>query len=57
MLPAIGDRPAAQALSDALERIAGRYGQGTVDMVAMQLELPASCSRQPCGVGAEVSAR
>jgi transcriptional regulator GlxA family with amidase domain len=39
MLPAIGDQPAAQALSDALERIAGRYGQGTADMVAMQLEM------------------
>jgi putative intracellular protease/amidase len=39
MLPANADRPAAQALSHALERIAGRYGQGTADMVAMQLEL------------------
>lgn len=39
MLPAIGERPAAQALNDALERIANRYGRGTAEMVAMQLEL------------------
>jgi putative intracellular protease/amidase len=39
MLPAMADQPAAQALSDALQRIAGRYAPGTADMVAMQLEL------------------
>ncbi len=38
LLPAIGDRPPMQALDDALEAIAERYGQRTTDVVAMQLE-------------------
>ncbi len=40
LLPAIGDRPPMQALDDALEAIAERYGQRTTDVVAMQLEYP-----------------
>jgi putative intracellular protease/amidase len=39
-LPPIGDRPPAQALDDALQAIEGRYGSGTADVVAMQLEYP-----------------
>jgi transcriptional regulator GlxA family with amidase domain len=39
-LPAIGGRPPAQALDDALRGIARRYGTGTVNVVAMQLEYP-----------------
>jgi putative intracellular protease/amidase len=38
-LPAIGDA-AATALDDALRAIAARYGGGTADFVAMQLEYP-----------------
>jgi putative intracellular protease/amidase len=37
-LPAVGDRPPAGALDDALRGIADRYGQGTADFVAVQLE-------------------
>jgi len=39
LLPAIGGRPPAQALDDALNGIESRYGTGTADVVAMQLEL------------------
>jgi putative intracellular protease/amidase len=39
-LPAIGQRPPARALEDALDRIAGRYGVRTANFVAMQLEYP-----------------
>jgi putative intracellular protease/amidase len=39
-LPAIGGRPPAQALHDTLAGIESRYGSGTADVVAMQLELP-----------------
>lgn len=42
VLPAVGDRPPAQALDDALSGIAARYGAGTADLVAMQLEYPKS---------------
>jgi transcriptional regulator GlxA family with amidase domain len=41
LLPAIGQRPPARALDDALEMITGRYGRRTADVVAMQLEYPA----------------
>ncbi|HEU5050501.1 MAG TPA: DJ-1/PfpI family protein [Gemmatimonadales bacterium] len=37
-LPAIGDRPPAHALDDALGAIEQRYGDGTSRVVAMQLE-------------------
>jgi hypothetical protein len=40
LLPAIGDRPAAVALDEALNAIARRYGQRTSDLVAMLLEYP-----------------
>ena len=39
-LPAIGSRQPAAALDDALRGIASRYGAGTADFVAMQLEYP-----------------
>jgi putative intracellular protease/amidase len=39
-LPAIGALPAAKALDQALLAIESRYGMGTADMVAMQLEYP-----------------
>ena len=39
-LPAIGDRPPAAALDQALHGIAARYGRRTADLVAMQLEYP-----------------
>ncbi len=39
-LPAIGERPPAVALDDALRAIEGRYGAGTADVVTMQLEYP-----------------
>jgi putative intracellular protease/amidase len=39
-LPSFADRPAAQALDDALEGIAHRYGAPTAQVVAMQLEYP-----------------
>ncbi|HYH23180.1 MAG TPA: DJ-1/PfpI family protein [Azospirillum sp.] len=37
-IPAIGDRPPAHALDQALHGIAARYGTRTADFVAMQLE-------------------
>jgi transcriptional regulator GlxA family with amidase domain len=40
LLPAIGGRPPAQALNDALAGIERRYGTATASVVAMQLELP-----------------
>ena len=40
LLPAIGGRPPAEALDDALRDIASRYGTGTANVVAMQLEYP-----------------
>ncbi|KRR05044.1 DJ-1/PfpI family protein [Bradyrhizobium valentinum] len=40
LLPAAGDRKPAEALDNALEGIAARYGTQTTDFVAMQLEYP-----------------
>ena len=40
LLPAIGERQPAQALDQALDGIAARYGMRTADFVAMQLEYP-----------------
>lgn len=40
LLPAIGGRRPANALDDALRGIASRYGTGTANVVAMQLEYP-----------------
>jgi putative intracellular protease/amidase len=40
LLPAIGGRQPAKALDDALRGIASRYGTGTANEVAMQLEYP-----------------
>ena len=40
LLPAIGGRRPAEALDDALRDIASRYGTGTANVVAMQLEYP-----------------
>jgi putative intracellular protease/amidase len=46
LIPAIGDRQPARALDDTLQAIGARYGTGTTDLVAMQLEYPrASASR------------
>jgi transcriptional regulator GlxA family with amidase domain len=39
-LPALGDRPPAQALDDTLAAITDRHGAATADFVAMQLEYP-----------------
>jgi hypothetical protein len=40
LLPAVGDRPPAVALEQALRGIDARYGPATGDLVAMQLEYP-----------------
>ena len=40
LLPAVGDQPPAKALDLALKGIEARYGVGTADFVAMQLEYP-----------------
>ena len=40
LLPAIGGRRPAHALADALRGIASRYGMGTANVVAMELEYP-----------------
>jgi hypothetical protein len=40
LLPAIGGRKPADALDQALQDIAARYGMRTADFVAMQLEYP-----------------
>lgn len=40
LLPPIGARQPAHALDEALSEIASRYGTGTANMVAMQLEYP-----------------
>jgi putative intracellular protease/amidase len=40
LLPAIGERPPAAALDEALRGIDARYGARTGDFVAMQLEYP-----------------
>ncbi|WLA86520.1 DJ-1/PfpI family protein [Bradyrhizobium elkanii] len=40
LLPAVGSAPPAQALDRALAGIETRYGRGTADFVAMQLEYP-----------------
>jgi putative intracellular protease/amidase len=40
LLPAVGDRPPAEALEQALRDIEARYGASTGDLVAMQLEYP-----------------
>jgi transcriptional regulator GlxA family with amidase domain len=42
LIPAIGQRPPAQALNDALRAISARYGARTGRIVAMQLEYPAA---------------
>lgn len=39
-LPQIGSAPPAKALDDTLTAIRARYGKGTADFVAMQLEYP-----------------
>src|SRR5258705_10280613 len=39
-LPSVADRKPAEALDDALHGIAARYGAGTTDFVALQLEYP-----------------
>jgi transcriptional regulator GlxA family with amidase domain len=40
LLPAVRDRKPAQALDEALQGIEARYGMGTANFVAMQLEYP-----------------
>ena len=45
LLPAVGDRPPARALDEALDGIAARYGMRTADFVAMQLEYPRTDDR------------
>jgi hypothetical protein len=40
LLPAVGTLPPAKALDQALLGIDARYGTGTADVVAMQLEYP-----------------
>lgn len=40
LLPAVGATPPAQALDQALAGIEARYGSGTADFVAVQLEYP-----------------
>jgi hypothetical protein len=40
LLSSVGERKPAEALDDALHGIAARYGTGTTDFVAMQLEYP-----------------
>lgn len=40
LLSTVGDRKPAEALDDALQGIAARYGTQTTDFVAMQLEYP-----------------
>jgi putative intracellular protease/amidase len=40
LLPSVGDRKPAEALDNALNGIASRYGTRTTDFVAMQLEYP-----------------
>jgi putative intracellular protease/amidase len=40
LLPAVGALPPAKALDQSLLAIEGRYGIGTADLVAMQLEYP-----------------
>lgn len=40
LLPLVGTTPAAQALDQALAGIEARFGRGTADFVAMQLEYP-----------------
>lgn len=40
LLPAVGALPPAKALDQSLLAIEARYGMGTADMVAMQLEYP-----------------
>ncbi len=40
LLPTIGGRQPAKALDEALRDIASRYGTGTANVVAMQLEYP-----------------
>jgi hypothetical protein len=39
-LPPIGRAPPAKALDNTLLAIETRYGKGTADLVAMQLEYP-----------------
>jgi putative intracellular protease/amidase len=44
---AFGDRPPAQALDEALDAIAARYGVRTAAVVSMQLEYPSRILRAP----------
>ncbi|XSC48008.1 DJ-1/PfpI family protein [Bradyrhizobium sp. RDT10] len=46
LLPPVGDRKPAEALDNALQGIAARYGTGTTDFVAMQLEYPRNRATQ-----------
>ena len=46
LLPAIADRRPAKALDHVLHDIAARYGTGTADFVAMQLEYPRQTAPQ-----------
>lgn len=46
-LPAIDDRPPAQALDAALQGVERRYGRRTADVVAMQLEYPGRGAVRP----------
>ncbi len=46
LLPAVGRRPPAQALDEALQEIRERYGNRTAQVVAMQLEYPQQEARR-----------
>jgi putative intracellular protease/amidase len=46
LLPSVGDRKPAEALDEALQGIAARYGTRTTDFVAMQLEYPRNRATQ-----------
>jgi hypothetical protein len=45
LLAGIEDRPPAEALDQALDAIAARYGARTAKTVAMQLEYPRQAAR------------
>jgi transcriptional regulator GlxA family with amidase domain len=47
LLPAIGNRPPARALDQALDAIRARYGSRTASFVAMQLEYPTRGAGEP----------
>ena len=57
-VPSIGGTPPAKALDEALQAIASRYGSGTADFVAMQLEYPkATQARVPSSSNARTENR